>query len=79
MKVKVLYFALLRERRGLSEEEIEGTFRTVNELYEHLDGLHRLGMAMSQLRAAVNGMFVDMGHELTESDTVVFIPPVAGG
>lgn len=77
--VKILYFAKLREARGLDEEILETVACTVGGLYEELRFQHRLPLAWNALRAARNGDFCDGSTRLAPDDEIVFIPPVAGG
>ncbi len=79
MQLHIQYFALLREQRGLREETIETTAVTLNALYEELSAQYAFTLPADQVRAAVNGDFVPADATLKAGDTVVFIPPVAGG
>lgn len=77
--VTVAYYAKLREERGCSEETLESGADTPAALYEELRGIHRFTLLPSQLGVAVNEAFVPWDTTLKSGDTVVFIPPVAGG
>lgn len=77
--VRVLYFAKLREARGLGEERIETLACTAAGLYEELRFQHRLPLALDHLRCARNGDFCEWSTLLENDDEMVFIPPVAGG
>lgn len=77
--VTVLYFAKLREARGLDEEKVATLACTPAGLYEELRFRHRLPLDIGSLRAARNGDFCAWDEPLSEGDEVVFIPPVAGG
>lgn len=77
--INVKYFAILREQRGLSEEEIETAAETARALYDELQNRHAFSLEPSRLKVVVNDAFSDWEHELKQGDTVVFIPPVAGG
>lgn len=79
MRVKVCYFAVLREQRGLSREEVEANAATPGALYSELRTRHAFSLEPGLVRAAVNGEFVEMDARLEDGDEVVFIPPVAGG
>ncbi len=78
-RLHIRYFALLRERAGRSTEELQTLARTPAELYEELRERHPLGLEPRQLRVAINDEFADWQAPLAEGDTVVFLPPVAGG
>jgi molybdenum cofactor guanylyltransferase len=78
-RLQVRYFALLREQAGRSTEEIETQAATPRELYEELRRRRGLTLAPEFLRVAVNDEFGDWRSPLSDGDTVVFLPPVAGG
>lgn len=79
MTVRVQYFALLREQRGLAAETLETAAATPAALYAELCARHPFTLPAEQLRAAVNGDFASWTRPLAAGDEVVFIPPVAGG
>ena len=79
MRLRVAYYAILREQAQRDVEQLESAARTPRALYAELAARHGFQLAPSQLRAAVNGDFVDFDSALAEGDEVVFIPPVAGG
>ena len=76
-KVNVMYFAVFRERAGKSGETVDSSATTVGDLYLSL--MPKLALSPNLVRAAVNGEFVENDYAIAEGDTVVFIPPVAGG
>jgi MoaD family protein len=77
-RIRVEYFAILRERTGRGSEEIETGARTAGELFRELDA--RYGFPrLASLKVAINDEFRDWDSGLSEGDSVVFIPPVAGG
>lgn len=81
MKVKVKFFAILRERAGTSEvvkEVDEGS--NVSKLWQVLQQDYpKLAVPGIRLLYAVNQEYVTPDHLLKESDEVVFVPPVSGG
>ena len=78
-RVRVRYFAVLREQAGRGGEELETSAQTALELYQELRHRHGLGLEPERLRVAVNDEFGDWQTRLAEGDTVAFLPPVAGG
>jgi molybdopterin-guanine dinucleotide biosynthesis protein A len=78
-RVRVRYFALLREQAGRSSEELDTPAGTPQELYEELSRRHGLKVGSQFLRVAINDEFADWRAPLADGDTVVFLPPVAGG
>jgi molybdopterin-guanine dinucleotide biosynthesis protein A len=79
LSLRVQYFAMLREQAGRREEVLDSTSNTPAELYEELRRRHRFALSPEQLKVAVNSEFSDWQVQLKHGDTVVFIPPVAGG
>lgn len=78
-KITVRYFAILREQRGLSREELTTTAANPHALYEELRAGHGFTLPADRVRAAINGEFAAANAPLREGDDIVFIPPVAGG
>ncbi|NQV55711.1 MAG: molybdopterin converting factor subunit 1 [Rhodospirillales bacterium] len=83
--MKVLYFAWLRERTGVAEEDIalEDGVKDVAGLIDWMKtrgGLFEAAFTeMVVVRAAVNQVHVQMDHEITDDDEIAFFPPVSGG
>ena len=77
--IKVQYYALLREQAGRSDEALITGARTPRELYNELRSRYPFSLAPEMLRVAVNAEFGEWSHPLADGDSVVFIPPVAGG
>lgn len=77
--LRIEYFAILREQRGLTAESLATAAATPVALYEELRARHGFTLPAAHVRAAVNGEFVPADAPLHESDVIVFIPPVAGG
>jgi molybdopterin synthase sulfur carrier subunit len=85
VKVKVLFFAGLREQLGNAGEEIElpGGVSTVGGLRAHLrsrGGAYEKVLAEKSLvRAALNQDMVQPTAAIKAGDEVAFFPPVTGG
>lgn len=78
-RLRVRYFALLREQAGRADEELASGAHTPLELYEELRARRGLALDPQFLRVAINDEFGDWRTRLSEGDTVAFLPPVAGG
>jgi molybdopterin-guanine dinucleotide biosynthesis protein A len=78
-ELHVQYFALLREQAGRREETLSTRAATPRDLYAELAGRHGFSLAPEHLKVAVNAEFSAWSRPLAAGDTVVFIPPVAGG
>lgn len=79
MRLRVSYFAWLRERVGLDTETIDTAAVTPAQLWTELDARHDFATERRHLRVAVNDAFSTWDAKLAEGDRVVFIPPVSGG
>ena len=85
MKVRILYFASLREKIGKEAEEAElpAGVATVAALRSHLrgrGGLYESAFAeKALLRAAVNQDMVQPAAAIKAGDEIAFFPPVTGG
>ncbi|HEX6319026.1 MAG TPA: molybdopterin converting factor subunit 1 [Burkholderiales bacterium] len=85
MKVKVLFFAALREQLGTSGEDIElpAEVTSVAGLRAHLKargGMYEKALAdKSLVRIAVNQEMASPSRAIRAGDEVAFFPPVTGG
>jgi molybdenum cofactor guanylyltransferase len=77
--LRVRYYAILREQAGRSEETLDTVAATPEELYAELRSRYPFKLEPTQLKVAVNTEFSDWRGPISHGDTVVFIPPVAGG
>ena len=79
LQLKIQYFAVFREQRGLAAETLASDATTPGELYAQLRARHNFTLDVSMVRVAINGRFAAMDLPLSSGDSIVFIPPVAGG
>ncbi|MBQ4855872.1 MoaD/ThiS family protein [Rhodanobacter sp. B2A1Ga4] len=77
--VTLQYYAQLREQAGAGGEQLTTSAASLRELYEELRTRHGFSLPIDALKVAVNAQFSDWSRILSEGDTVIFIPPVAGG
>jgi len=83
MKLRVLYFARLRERFGIAEETLDFAGTTAADLVAQLQA--RGGVWAEELaadrafRVAVNQDIVALDAALTENAEIAIFPPVTGG
>ena len=78
-RIKVQYYAILREQAGRSDESLVTAAHTPRDLYNELKSRYPFTLAPEMLRVAVNAEFGEWSQRLADGDSVVFIPPVAGG
>ena len=83
--MKILYFAWLRQKIGIGEEQIDvpGDVTTPQALVEYLRNrgeTYALAFSdVSAIKVAVNQEFADYETLLKPGDEVAFFPPVTGG
>ncbi|MDE1894643.1 MAG: MoaD/ThiS family protein [Xanthomonadaceae bacterium] len=79
IEVNVQYYAQLREQAGVSAERVGTDAASLRALYRELSARHGFSLPLEALKVAVNARFSDWDRVPGAGDTVVFIPPVAGG
>ena len=77
--ITVYYYAVLREKRGIAQETVMTQAATAAALYEELNEQYHFPIARDLLKAAVNDEYCDWDSPIHAGDSVIFIPPVAGG
>ena len=77
--IHIQYFAVLREQRGLSQETYQTNAANAKELFEELKLKFHFKISLNLLKIAINNEFADWSAPLKSGDSIVFIPPVAGG
>ena len=78
-RVAIRYFAVFREQAGTDREEVTTAAGTARELYDERRAGHGFTLGTDSVRVAINDEFADWNAAISDGDTVVFIPPVAGG
>jgi molybdopterin synthase sulfur carrier subunit len=83
--VKVLYFAWLREKAGVGEEQVAPP-ESVASVQDLIDWIRARGGGpaealadLATVRVAVNQEYAMLDHPVTSGDEVAFFPPVTGG
>lgn len=83
MKIRILYFAALREALGVEHETLETDARTVDELRAQLrmrGGVWAERLAEGRnVRASVDHVMAAPEMALADGAEVAFFPPVTGG
>ena len=85
MKIKLFYFAKVREVLGIDREEIdvETDIKTLAELIAFLklrgSQWQSIFDMSSSYRMAVNQELVEASHIINANDEVAFFPPITGG
>jgi molybdopterin converting factor subunit 1 len=78
MRVRLRFFAVLREQMGTRGERTVPAGTTVGALWRELVA-ERPALGDVHVRFAVNQAYVEPGHRLADGDEVAFFPPVSGG
>lgn len=78
-QVTVSYFALFRERAGLSEELVTTDAADALALFHQLHERHGTDDPRGHCKVAINDTMADWDSAISEGDHVLLFPPVAGG
>ena len=78
MRVRLRFFAALREQMGAGAERVVPSGTTVGALWRALVA-ERRALADIPVRFAVNETYVGASHRLADGDEMAVFPPVSGG
>ena len=83
--MKLLYFAWIRVKMGVSGEEIDPP-KNIKDIEGLIDWIKQRNPIsnetfsdISNVRIAVNQEYVDIDHPVQAGDEIAFFPPVTGG
>ncbi len=79
MHIRITYYAVLRDCRGLDREDLTTDVASLQQLYRDLARAHAFPVDEAHVRPAINDEFCAWDRPVHDGDHVVFIPPVAGG
>lgn len=77
--ITVRYFAGFREHAGTSEEQVTLDVNTAADLFAQLKDRHGSSEPVGHCKVAINDEMADWDESITDGDTVLLFPPVAGG
>ena len=78
--VEIIYFAQLRDSTQKESETLQlEDGDTALSVYTRLSHKYGFTLSADELRVAVNDEFSQFDHSLSGGETLVFLPPVAGG
>jgi molybdopterin converting factor subunit 1 len=80
MKLRVLFFGILRDRFGTEEHLQEFPGASVRDLLQYYRGVApELATLWDKIAIAVNQQYVAGSDPLSDGDEVALLPPVSGG
>ena len=77
--ITVRYFAMFREHAGLAEETLELDAATALDVFELTQNRHGSTEPTGHCKVAINDEMADWSSTVSDGDTVLLFPPVAGG
>ena len=75
----IRYFALFRENAGIGEESVSLDADTAADVFAMLKDRHGSGEPLGHCKVAINDEIADWDASVSDGDTVLLFPPVAGG
>lgn len=75
----VRYFAAFREHAGLAEETLELDAETAADVFTATRERHGSAEPLGHCKVAINDEMADWQSRVSDGDTVLLFPPVAGG
>jgi len=75
----VRYFAMFREHAGVAEETVVVEAATAGDLFHALADRHGASEPQGHCKVAINDEMAGWDAPVSDGDTVLLFPPVAGG
>lgn len=75
----IRYFALFREHAGTGEETMSLEVDTAADVFNLLKDRHGSSEPLGHCKVAINDEIVDWDTRVSDGDTILLFPPVAGG
>lgn len=75
----VRYFAMFRENAGVAEESIETDAATAAEVFAATRDRHGSSEPQGHCKVAINDVMADWDSPVSDGDSILLFPPVAGG
>ncbi len=77
--ITVRYFAMFREHAGVAEETLMLDVGTAADVFESTKARHGSAEPTGHCKVAINDEMADWSSVVSDGDTVLLFPPVAGG
>ena len=78
-RITVRYFAMFREHAGVGEETLEMDATTARDVFDATRERHGSDEPRGHCKVAINDHMADWDAPVSDGDTVLLFPPVAGG
>ena len=78
-QLTIRYFAVFRERAGISGETVSLEAETAADVFRQLKHRHGSEEPHAHCRVAINDDMADWDSAVSDGDVVLLFPPVAGG
>jgi len=75
----IRYFAIFRENAGTGEETVSLDALTAKDVFLQLSDRHGSSEPLGHCKLAINDQMADWDAPVSDGDTILFFPPVAGG
>ena len=77
--VTVRYFAMFREHAGVAAETLSLEAETAADVFEQTKDRHGSSEPSAHCKVAINDEMAEWSSPVSDGDTVLLFPPVAGG
>ena len=77
--ITVRYFAMFREHAGVAEETLSLDADTTADVFSATSERHGSHEPSGHCKVAINDVMADWDSPVSDGDTVLLFPPVAGG
>lgn len=77
--ITVRYFAIFREHAGVGEETLTIDVSTAADVFDATKERHGSPEPTGHCKVAINDVMAEWSSPVSDGDTVLLFPPVAGG
>jgi len=77
--ITVRYFAIFREHAGVGEETLTIDASTAADVFDATKDRHGSPEPTGHCKVAINDVMAEWDSPISDGDTVLLFPPVAGG